>query len=67
MPSYVTYWNSIGEGFAVMVVGLALPIIDTWCSNAYDAFLLWMPDSQYSFSFETNEVANPSTWLEEGF
>jgi hypothetical protein len=50
-----------------MVVGLALPIVDTWCSNAYDAFLVWVPDSQYGFSFETNEVPNPSSWLEKGF
>jgi hypothetical protein len=50
-----------------MIVVLALPIVDAWCSNTYNAFPVWVPDSQNGFGFEPNEVPDPSTWLEKGF
>jgi hypothetical protein len=50
-----------------MVVGLAVAIVDTRFSNTYDAFRIWVPDPQNGFSFETNEVSNPSTRLKKAF
>ena len=64
---YVLNWDTIGEGFAAMIVVLALSIVNTWCSHAYNALLLRVPDPQHSFSFETNKVSYPAPCLQKGF